>query len=263
MRRPAAAGRYYPKGKEALLLELKRCFEGLTIAQDLSIKGVVCPHAGYMYSGRTAAYSYALIPEAQTYVIFCPNHTGMGTAVSLSTEQWATPLGAVDVDMEFVKGLSMRTIEMDERAHQYEHAIELQLPFLQYRFGDAFKIVPICLGMQDETTAAEVGADVREAMESAEGRVVVIASSDFTHYEPVEVATNNDHYVIDALLRADVSEFYRRRAERMVSVCGYGAIGSMLYSVQPESGELLNYSTSGDTTRDYAAVVGYAAIAMR
>ncbi|MHC1601714.1 MAG: AmmeMemoRadiSam system protein B, partial [Methermicoccaceae archaeon] len=148
MRRPAAAGRYYPKGKEALLLELKRCFEGLTIAQDLSIKGVVCPHAGYMYSGRTAAYSYALIPEAQTYVIFCPNHTGMGTAVSLSTEQWATPLGAVDVDMEFVKGLSMRTIEMDERAHQYEHAIELQLPFLQYRFGDAFKIVPICLGMQ-------------------------------------------------------------------------------------------------------------------
>lgn len=263
MRRPAVAGQFYPKSKAALLRELERSFENLTIKEDESIKGVVCPHAGYMYSGRTAAHSYAVIPRAETYVILCPNHTGMGSAVSLSTDQWMTPLGTIDVDIEFARALPRHIIDVDEAAHIYEHAIEVQLPFLQYRFADGFRIVPICLGMQDQATAAEVGAEISEAVARTHRRVVVIASSDFTHYAPVEVATSNDHYVIDALLRADVSDFYRRLAERRASVCGYGAIGSMLYAVQPKSGELLHYSTSGDTTGDYAAVVGYAAIAMR
>lgn len=263
MRRAAVAGRFYPASPNSLLLELKRCFEGLPTGEDASIKGVVCPHAGYVYSGRTAAHAYAVLPHVDTYVIICPNHTGMGSGVALSTDTWSTPLGTVEVDEEFVRALPKSIIDLDESAHLYEHALEVQLPFLQYRFGDGFRIVPICLGMQDQETAAEVGAEIRDAIERTGRRVVVIASSDFSHYVPVEMASRNDRYVIEALLHADVEEFYRRLAESGASVCGYGAIASMLYAVQPESGELLDYSTSGDTTGDYVAVVGYAAIAMR
>jgi AmmeMemoRadiSam system protein B len=164
--------------------------------------------------------------------------------------------------MGFIKALPGRIIDMDESAHKYEHSIEVQLPFLQHRFGE-FGIVPICMGMQDEETAIEVGMEVAEAARRVNKKIVIIASSDFTHYMPDKTARENDAYYIQSILDMDVPGFYRRLSERNASVCGYGAIAAMLTAAKAlgaKKAALLKYSTSGDTTGDLAAVVGYAGI---
>lgn len=261
MRAPAVSGQFYPRSKNDLEREISRCFAGVP-AVEKDVLGAVVPHAGYMYSGNTAAYVYSSLPEADTFVLLGPNHTGYGSPVAVSSENWSTPLGEVSSDMEFIKALPKKIIDMDESAHKYEHSIEVQLPFLQHRFRE-FSIVPICMGMQDEETAQDVGEELAEAARKVSKKIVIIASSDFTHYMPDKTARENDAYYIQSILDMDISGFYRRLYERDASVCGYGAIAAMLTAAKALSAKkaaLLKYSTSGDTTSDLAAVVGYAGI---
>ncbi len=267
MRAPAVSGQFYPRSKNDLLGEISRCFAGVPLLDKPNnihpyLIGAVVPHAGYMYSGNTAAYVYSALPKADTFVLIGPNHTGYGSPVSVSSENWTTPLGEVSSDREFIKALPKRIIDLDESAHKYEHSIEVQLPFLQHRFRE-FSIVPICMGMQDEETALDVGMELAEAARKVNRKVVIIASSDFTHYMPDKVARENDGYYINSILALDVPAFYRRLYERNASVCGYGAIAAMLTATKElgaKKATLLKYSTSGDTTGDLAAVVGYAGI---
>lgn len=262
MRQPAVAGQFYPLRSENLEKELTRCFEGLDI-QEKEVLGAVCPHAGYMYSGKVAAHVYATLPEADTYVFFGPNHTGYGSPVALSRETWKTPLGNIDVDLELADGLLGSIVDADEIGHRYEHSIEVQLPFLQYRFGKEFKILPICMGMQDEETAVEVGNLVADLISESGKRAVVIASSDFTHYETAERAKEIDSEVIDAILNFNISGMYDSLYRRNASVCGYGPIAAMLSASRKLGGSratLLKYANSGDVSGDKNAVVGYAAI---
>lgn len=261
MRAPAVSGQFYPRNKNDLDREISRCFEGVP-ADGKQVLGAVVPHAGYIYSGNTAAYVYSMLPEADTFVILGPNHTGYGSPVSVSSENWSTPLGEVGSDNEFIKALPKRIIDTDETAHKYEHSIEVQLPFLQHRFSD-FKIVPICMGMQDEETALDVGSELAEAMGKVNKKVVIIASSDFSHYKPDKVAREDDAYFINSILNMDMPGFYRKLYERNASVCGYGPIAAMLTATKElgaTKATLLKYSTSGDTTGDFSAVVGYAGI---
>jgi AmmeMemoRadiSam system protein B len=261
MRAPAVSGQFYPRSKKDLERELSRCFEGVPLGEKAAL-GAVVPHAGYTYSGNTAAYVFSSLPRADTFVLLGPNHTGYGSAVSVSSETWSTPLGEVSSDMDFIKALPKRIIDLDESAHMYEHSIEVQLPFLQHRFRD-FSIVPICMGMQDEETALDVGMEVAQAAHKVNKKIVIIASSDFTHYKPDKVARENDAYFIRSVLEMDVPGFYRRLHERNASVCGYGAIAAMLTATKnlgAKKATLLKYSTSGDTTGDLVAVVGYAGI---
>ncbi|MFA4936102.1 MAG: MEMO1 family protein [Candidatus Methanoperedens sp.] len=261
MRAPAVSGQFYPRSKNDLEREISRCFEGVPPGEK-AVLGAVVPHAGYIYSGNTAAYVYSALPEADTFVFLGPNHTGYGSPVSVSGESWSTPLGEVSSDSEFIRALPKRIIDLDETAHKYEHSIEVQLPFLQHRFRD-FSIVPICMGMQDEETALDVGMELAEAIRKVRKKVVIIASSDFTHYKPDKVARENDAYYINSILEFDVPGFYRRLYERSASVCGYGAIAAMLTAAKAlgaKKATLLKYSTSGDTTGELAAVVGYAGI---
>ncbi|WP_440945932.1 MEMO1 family protein [Methanosarcina sp. T3] len=262
MRQPAVAGQFYPLHCENLEKELTRCFEGLEI-REREVLGAVCPHAGYIYSGKVAAHVYATLPEADTYVLFGPNHTGYGSPISVSRETWKTPLGTIDVDLELADGFLGSIVDADELGHTYEHSIEVQLPFLQYRFGQGFKILPICMGMQDEETAVEVGNLVADLVSESGKRAVIIASSDFTHYETAERAKETDSEVIDAILRLDVPGMYDRLYRRNASVCGYGPIAAMLSASQKLGGSratLLKYTNSGDVSGDMSAVVGYAAI---
>jgi len=262
MRQPAVAGQFYPLRSENLEKELKRCFEGLEL-QQRKVLGAVCPHAGYMYSGKVAAHVYATLPEADTYVFFGPNHTGYGSPVSVSRDTWKTPLGNIDVDLELADGFLGSIVDADELGHRYEHSIEVQLPFLQYRFGKDFKILPVCMGMQDEETAVEVGNLVADLISESGKRAVIIASSDFTHYETAERAKEVDSEVIDAILNFDIPGMYDRLYRRNASVCGYGPIAAMLSASQKLGGSratLLKYANSGDVSGDTAAVVGYAAI---
>jgi AmmeMemoRadiSam system protein B len=226
------------------------------------VLGAVVPHAGYIYSGNTAAYVYSVLPRADTFVLLGPNHTGQGSPISVSSENWSTPLGEVGSDLEFIKVLPKRIIDVDENAHKYEHSIEVQLPFLQHRFSD-FKIVSICMGLQDEEIALDVGMEIAEAVRKVNKKVVIIASSDFSHYKRDKVAREDDAYFINSILAMDIPGFYRKLYEREASVCGYGPISAMLTATKvlgAKKASLLKYSTSGDVSGDFDAVVGYAGI---
>ena len=262
MREPAVAGQFYPLRPEYLEKELDKCFEGLEI-RERDVIGAVCPHAGYVYSGKVAAHVYAALPKADTYVILGPNHTGYGSALSVSRDIWKTPFGSVEVDLELADRVLGSIIDMDELGHKYEHSIEVQLPFLQYRFGSDFRILPICMGMQDEETAIEVGDIIGRLVSDNGKRVVFIASSDFTHYQPAKLAREIDNEVIGPILNLDVRGMYDLLYRRNASVCGYGTIAAMLTASKIMGGSratLLNYSNSGEISGDLNAVVGYAAI---
>lgn len=252
---------FYPADPANLKRSIIDCIPPNTTKRE-KVLGAVVPHAGYMYSGNTAGHVYAALPTAETYVILGPNHTGMGSPVAVSVETWQTPLGEVEVDKEFVDLLPGNIIDRDEIAHQREHSIEVQLPFIQHTQRD-FKIVPVCIGLQDEESALEIGDEIREAVKRSRKKVVVIASSDLTHYQPAAIAREKDTPVIDAILNLDIDELYKRIYELAATVCGYGAIAAMLYATKKlgaSRAELLHYSTSGDVTGDESSVVGYAGI---
>jgi MEMO1 family protein len=264
MRQSTVAGQFYPLSTKALRKEIVKCFHGLEIRSE-DVIGAVVPHAGYVYSGPVAAHVFARLPKADTYVIFGPNHTGYGSPVSMSQDVWNTPFGDVETDRELGKLLAGTIIDMDEVAHRYEHSVEVQIPFLQYRFGSDFKVLPICMGMQDEDTAVEVGLEVARAVKESGKKVVFIASSDLSHYVPQEKAEKSDNYLIDAILDMDVPEIYRRKYEKDITACGYGPITAMLTAAKEcgaKNTELVKYGTSGDITGD-PMVVGYAAIIVK
>ncbi|MEA3282589.1 MAG: MEMO1 family protein [Euryarchaeota archaeon] len=262
MRIPVVAGRFYPSNPRTLKKEIKSYFSGIPIAPDPTIMGAVVPHAGYIYSGRTAAHVYAALPNADTFVIIGPNHTGYGSMVSVSSDTWSTPLGAVDSDLDLIEALPRRIIDIDESAHRNEHSIEVQIPFLQTLFKD-FKIVSVCMGLPDEETARDVSDELMDAISETDKKVVVIASSDFTHYKPAAVAYDIDHYVLDPLLELNVTEFYSRIRERDASVCGYGPIAVMMRvcrGLGANSARLLHYANSGGDAQPMEKVVGYAGV---
>jgi len=261
MRKPAFAGQFYPDIDSDLRRELESCFSGVERKEE-NVIGAVVPHAGYIYSGNVAAQVYSKLPSADTFVIIGPSHGGGGSMVAVSKETWITPLGVVEVDLDFVEVLPKKIIDTDEIAHSYEHSIEVQLPFLQYLFDD-FKIVPISLGLQDEETAKEVGEEVAAAIMKLDKRIVILASSDFTHYMLDEVAREIDSYVIEPILDMDISKFYTRVYNRNATVCGVGPIAAMLSATKrlgAKQGKLIKYATSGDVEKSVREVVGYAGI---
>jgi AmmeMemoRadiSam system protein B len=275
-RRPAVAGYFYEADPEALKARIERCFlsklgpgrlPSERAEKPRRIKGLVVPHAGYMYSGPVAAHAYLAMAEdgiPETVVIIGPNHTGLGAGVSIMVEgSWSTPLGAVPIDSELAKAIQEAgsLIAVDEEAHLNEHSIEVQLPFLLHVAKRPFKLVPICMMLQ----AYEACLDVGEAIASAaRGRdVVVIASSDFTHYESQRSAEVKDGKAIEAIERLDPRGLLEVVEAESISMCGPGPVAAMLVastSMGATSAKLLKYATSGDVTHDYSAVVGYASI---
>lgn len=257
MRRPAVAGQFYPGSERELRDLLSRLAPGEP-RKKIKACGIVVPHAGYVYSGGVAADVYASIEGAPTFVLLGPSHYGIGSPVAVSTEPWATPLGTVDVDMDFVRLLD-GIIDRDEIAHQNEHSIEVQIPFLQYFFKD-FRIVPICLGMQDYDSVKEVATELIASLGRYDKPVVIVASSDFTHYEHVNVAKKKDTTLIKDIEKLDVPAFYDDLYRLNATACGYGPIAAMMMACGARGasrGELVKYATSGDVTGD-SQVVGYA-----
>ncbi|MDD4162695.1 MAG: MEMO1 family protein [Methanothrix sp.] len=259
MRLPAVAGQFYP-GSGA---ELERQLDGMLHPEkELPVLGAVVPHAGYVYSGQVAAAAYSRLPKAETYVIIGPNHHGLGSPVALSRESWRTPLGDVESDLELADALAGSIIDYDETAHLHEHSIEVQIPFLQKRF-QGFKILPICMGLQDEQTAVEVGRELSLAVKKTNRSCILIASSDFTHYEPQETARKVDAKLLEAILNMDVPELYERVYRYDATACGYGPIAVTITTAAAlgaKTGKLLAYATSGDVSGDYSQVVGYGAV---
>jgi AmmeMemoRadiSam system protein B len=194
-----------------------------------------------------------------TFVVIGPSHRGYLTCASAIP--WETPVGIVDVDATFVGELE---IEVDEFSHQGEHSLEVQMPFIKYRFPRA-RVAPVMMGDQSLQSAANLAGRIGKARKRTGREIRIVASSDFSHYVPEEVARGNDLYAIEALKDLDTDEFYRRVEERGVSACGYGPIATLCLAgkdMGASHGELLTYRTSGDVTGDLEEVVGYAAIAV-
>jgi hypothetical protein len=255
----SVAGSFYPNDPDHLEQLLETYFRGK--APGVEARGIVSPHAGYIYSGETAACAFAAIPREfeGTFVILGPSHRGFLTCASAIP--WETPLGTVDVDPALVQALG---IEIDERSHLAEHSIETQVPFIKHRFPRA-RIAPVMVGDQDMAAAILLGKAIARAVRDTGADVRIVASSDFSHYVPEQRARRDDVYAIEALRTLDVPEFYARIKERGVSACGYGPVAAMCTAcaaVGASSGRLLRYTTSGDVTRDLREVVGYAAIAV-
>jgi len=196
-----------------------------------------------------------------------PNHTGYGSALSLMREGvWRTPLGDIEIDTEMASEITKETslIDVDELAHRYEHSIEVQLPFLQFLYGNSFKIVPICFLMQDYASAVEVGRALEEVLEGT--NTVVIASSDMTHYEPAKTAAAKDQAALKVVTDMDAKRFYETVETQNITACGYGPITALITyakGVNAKETKLLSYHNSGDITGDHSSVVGYAAVSFK
>lgn len=266
MRKPVVAGQFYPGTAQGLEKQLSGWID--KSVQKTDAKGAVMPHAGYIYSGQVAAATIFKINAKKTYIILGPNHSGMGTAFSLmSKDDWQTPLGQVAVDKKLSGEILANTkfIKEDSLAHVYEHSIEVQLPLLQYLYKSDFKIVPIIIASADPHALKAVGRELALAIkkEKMEDEVLIIASSDMTHYESQQDAEAKDKKAIDAILRLDEDLLFKRVKEEDISMCGYAPTMVMLSAVKllgAKGAQLVKYQTSGQVSNDYSAVVGYAGI---
>ncbi len=278
VRRPAQAGAFYAGSRSQLEAQIRNCFLhelGPKHLPEASAKGqrrivaLVSPHAGYMYSGPVAASGYDTLASDGTpdlFIILGPNHSGLGSGVSIMVEgRWQTPLGESVIDSDTANLICQHSsmIDVDDDAHAFEHSIEVQLPFLQYVYGREIRFVPICMMMQDLRTSVEVGEAIAKAIEGRDA--VTIASSDMTHYEPQKSAEKKDSAAIESILKLDEKELQDVVESRNISMCGYGPVSSAIRCAKilgATKANLLNYKTSGDITGDYDAVVGYASVAI-
>ena len=275
-RQPQMAGYFYPDEKSELLKSIESCFKSsigpgrlpdeVEKLPELMIKGLISPHAGYIYSGPIAAWGYLRLSQAKkpkTVILVGPNHRAMGPSFAIFPEGiWATPFGEVNIDSEVSSFLmdGLDFLKPDEIAHQYEHSIEVQLPFLQYILGSDFFIVPIIVSSYDIEKLNLLGMRISKLQRDD---ILFISSSDFSHYISASLAKKMDMEAINYILSGNPSEFLRRVLYGRLSICGAGPISSLLYYVKLEhnvQARLLKYGTSGDITGDFSEVVAYASI---
>lgn len=286
IREPAVAGYFYNQSKSGLISDIEACFTGRNGPGDIpkpsginagKIIGLVVPHAGYIYSGSTAAYSYYRLAEdgiPDTVIYLAPNHRYYNPPIALSDEDgWRTPLGILEIDKDLVRAITAQLpdAKIMAQVHKPEHSIEVQLPFLQYISQTANKtpkIVPISIGSEayaTEDAGAEFALKAGLAIADAAGdsRTVLISSTDFTHYKSAEAAKKQDSAAINDILNLDAQGLLHSVKSLDISMCGALPTAIVIAAAKEMgavSASLLKYSNSGDITGDYSEVVGYASI---
>ncbi len=268
VRQPAVAGRFYPANPQRLRAEIESyTTAGSATEEKIRALGCVVPHAGYMYSGHVAGAVYRRLELPPRIVILCPNHTGMGEPLAIMSEgAWHTPLGDAAIDEELAAELKQRMplLSEDEEAHRTEHALEVQLPFLQL-LDPGFRFVPITVGTGNFEVLSALGIAIGKLLAQQRERVLVIASSDMNHYESDAVTRVKDQRAIGQLLALDPRGLYDVVRDGNISMCGYGPAVAMLTATRKlgaTKAELIRYATSGDVSGDKDMVVGYAGIAV-
>ncbi|MFA5069282.1 MAG: AmmeMemoRadiSam system protein B [Candidatus Omnitrophota bacterium] len=264
-RQSIVAGRFYPADKKGI--------EGFLSGAEISFNrksaalAVISPHAGYIYSGAVSAQVFSGVRIADTVVILGPNHACSGSPFALyGSGRWHTPLGDIAVDE--VLSLAIRQacglITDDKTAHLREHSVEVQLPILQY-FRRDLKIVPIILHGGDVSQYQQIAEAIVSAKKKTGRDILLVASSDMTHYEPYDIVVKKDNIAIEAILKLDESLLYESVCRYNISMCGCAGIiiaVSAAKKMGAGSARLIRYATSGDITGDYESVVGYAGIIM-
>jgi AmmeMemoRadiSam system protein B len=265
IRKPVVAGQFYPGSAAELIKEIEKFTDKLAVKAE----AIACmlPHAGYTYSGRVAVETVSRINIKDKIILLGPNHTGNGAPFSIQAQgTWQTPLGDLEIDSDLAKNILARSqyLKEDSAAHLSEHSLEVELPILQF-FRKSFQIVPICILSDDLDILKEIGASVAEAVceTKQEGSVLIVASSDMTHYEPQPQASKKDRAAIEAILDLDIEQLTRKVQDLNITMCGYAPVCAMLVCAKllgATIGELVKYQTSGEITGDNTSVVGYAGI---
>ncbi len=270
MRQAVFRGTFYPAPAKELADLVRSNISAANVSGVRNACSYIVPHAGYMYSGKTAGFAYKAIAmgakakDADTIVIIGPNHTGIGKPVSLSLADWSTPLGVALNDTKLSERIiKVGSAEPDERAHSDEHSIEVQLPYLKQIFPEK-RFVFICMMDQSAQAAEMVSKSIYDASKELGRRSVVIATSDFNHYEPEAVTKEKDRAVINPIERLDTNGFVDLVKTLPSSVCGPGPIiASMKFgaAMGAKRAKLLDYSTSASSESN-EHVVGYSSIAI-
>ncbi len=262
IRQPAVSGLFYPSAKSRLEDEIKTLLSISDYGKSFkNIFGIIVPHAGYIYSGRTAAYAFNLLKDKdiETVIILSPSHREYfpGTCV-YDGDGYETPLGIVEVKKEVVDKLlnESKTIFKGEQGHRQEHAIEVQIPFLQTVLKD-FNIVPIVIGDQGDLYVNELAEKLTEVMND---KTIVVASSDLSHYYSNKVADKLDSVIEKRITEFDFERLQNDLQVRNCEACGGGTIVSLMSAaskMNKKKSQILQRSNSGDTSGDYREVVGY------
>ncbi len=267
IRRPAVAGSFYSADPEALRRHLVELTQDRMPPPGPQAIAVVVPHAGYVYSGRVAAATYTSVRLPRRMAILCPNHTGLGEPIAVDEEgEWQTPLGRAPIDTPLARAIleRCRQARVDGVAHRREHSLEVQLPFLQHLVGE-FRFVPICIGTLHLPALLDLGQAIAGAVAAAGEEVLLIVSSDMSHYVPVAVADRQDHKAIDRLVAIDPEGLHRVVVQDDISMCGIAPAVAGLEAARrlgAGAGRLIAYGHSGETTGDNQSVVAYAGLAI-
>ena len=262
IREPAVAGKFYSGRRD----ELERTVKDL-IGPGPAQKalGVMVPHAGYVYSGRVAGAVFGAVDLPQAFIIIGPNHTGLGPAAAIMTSGiWRMPGGDVAIDGELARDVldSSRLLEVDSSAHLYEHSIEVQLPFLQFMVGQLL-MVPVSLMVTGIEQCIDIGEAIAAAVREFPAPVLIIASSDMSHYESQTTAQEKDRLALERVLALDPEGLLETVRKNNISMCGAAPAAVMLHACRElgaAGARLVKYETSGDVTGDFSQVVGYAGV---
>ena len=262
IRKPAVSGRFYPAKPDELRDMLEKLFEPIETRSRAT--GLMVPHAGYMYSGHVAGSVYSRVELPLRNIVMCPNHTGLGRPLSImKSGSWQTPLGEMQIDEDLAETI-MQTdlnLEHDLEAHRLEHALEVQLPFMQHVGSASVRFVPITIGTSDLARLQGLGQAIAKAVKTVAPDALIIASSDMNHYESDAITRVKDHKAIEQILAMDPEGLYDVVRREDISMCGYGPAVSMLTAAKllgASKAELVRYATSADVSRDFDHVVGYA-----
>ena len=264
IRRPAVSGRFYPAEPVDLLNAVKRFLEPRQ--QRTKAIGVIVPHAGYVYSGQVAGAVYSRIELPLRNIVLCPNHTGFGMPLSImKSGAWQTPLGQMQIDESMCNSLiaADQHLQDDFEAHRFEHATEVQLPFMQQIGGPETRFAPITIGTDNLQQLQALGRAIAQVIKDLDGTTLIIASSDMNHYESDSATRVKDRKAIDQILTMNPEGLYEVVHRENISMCGYGPAVSMLTAAKllgATKAELVRYATSGEVSQDFDHVVGYAGI---
>ncbi len=269
VREAAVAGQFYPESKTELLHEVHQLLDrGTSVREVINALGVIAPHAGYMYSGAVAGALYAQIEIPHKVIVLCPNHTGMGEPLAITSEgSFRTPLGEVRIDQELAEALkkAFQLLREDPAAQLREHAIEVQLPFLQ-AIQSELSFVPITVGAGQFEVLTALGVVMAKAIQDCGEPVLIVASSDMNHYEAEDETRIKDAMAIEQVLGLQPKGLFQTVQGQKISMCGVGPAVAMLTAalrLGAKSAELVKYATSGDVSGDRKRVVGYAGIAVK
>jgi len=263
-RKPAVAGYFYPQQEEALKSVLDRLID--PTREKRKAISLIAPHAGFEYSGPVAGAVFSSVQLPKVFAILGPNHRHVKSRFAIMKEgTWQTPFGEVPINTGLANAIVSRSdlIKDDSDAHEHEHSLEVQLPFIQY-FKDDFSIVPLSIAYQTSyEELEEFGHAIAEAIRSQDEDVLIIASTDMSHYVTQKEAETKDSMAIEEIIHLNAQGLYDVVSQENISMCGYQPTTATIIASQDlgaTQAELMKYQTSGEVTKNFQEVVGYAGI---